>query len=156
MSSDEKSHTNVLPLWLVGKRLKIWWDGNQAFLEASVDSYDAATALHTVTYLTDGDVRTEDLLGDQCSSWEWLDESQEDLTIRKRARQDTPVAASQSSDTLRSSTPTPGEALAFGSGDRYFKKPEPFANKIRSVFSLSSLDDYGQWFYRFLASQTDS
>ena len=28
------------PHWLVGKRVRIWWDGNQAYLEANVDSYD--------------------------------------------------------------------------------------------------------------------
>ena len=74
------------PNWLVGKRVRIWWDGNQAYLEAIVNSYDEKTRTHTVTYFDDGDVTTEDLVG-LSVDWQWLDETREDVAIVKRKRE---------------------------------------------------------------------
>ena len=72
--------------WLINKRIRVWWDGNQAYLEASVDSFDEKSRTHTVTYFADGDVTTEDLVG--CSiDWLWLDETKEDVAIVKRKRE---------------------------------------------------------------------
>lgn len=74
------------PHWLVGKRVRIWWDGNQAYLEANVDSYDEDMRTHTVTYFDDGDVATEDLVG-LTADWQWMDETKEDVAIVKRKRE---------------------------------------------------------------------
>lgn len=92
------------PLWLVGKHVQIWWDGSQAFLEADVISYDSATALHKVRYVIDKEERDENLL-DPSSNWEWLDETQEELSIKKRNRSELVLT----SDSLQVSTPISDE-----------------------------------------------
>lgn len=45
--------------WLVQKRIKVWWEGNDAFFEADVVSYDPVSGLHKVHYLVDDDMSEE-------------------------------------------------------------------------------------------------
>jgi hypothetical protein len=100
------------PLPLVGKRIKVWWDGNQSYFEADVLSYNARKAKYSLRYLVDNDIVDEALsidvnlvkdLADQtqnCSEvniskrknasvsapspWLWLDETQSEKSIKKR------------------------------------------------------------------------
>ena len=77
--------------WLVHKRIRVWWDGNDAFFEADVVSFDPASGLHKVFYLVDNDISEEKLLacenglsvanGVNAAVWELLDESREEKAI---------------------------------------------------------------------------
>merc|ERR1711991_246919 len=77
------------PFWLIGKRIKVWWEGNQAYLEADVEGFDCEKRLHKLIYLDDGDERVEDLVS-MSVDWQWLDEEREELSIKKREKPDTP------------------------------------------------------------------
>jgi histone-lysine N-methyltransferase SETD2 len=43
----------INPYWLVNKRIKVWWDGNQAYFVGDVLYYDAKRKRHKVKYIED-------------------------------------------------------------------------------------------------------
>jgi hypothetical protein len=45
--------------WLINKRVKIWWSGNQRYFDADVLDYDSSKGVHTIHYLEDGQVSRE-------------------------------------------------------------------------------------------------
>ena len=53
---------------LVGKRIEVYWDGEDAWFEAEVLSYDEKLRYHLVRYAADAQEIDEDLLG-QPDSW---------------------------------------------------------------------------------------
>jgi hypothetical protein len=67
---------------LVNKRIKVWWEGNQRFFEADVLSYNFEEKTYQVVYLIDNNAQDEKL--DASAKWEILDETQEELRLRKR------------------------------------------------------------------------
>jgi hypothetical protein len=95
------------PTWLVGKRVQIWSEGNQAFLEADVINYEPSSALHRVVYVIDKVEREENLL-DPSSNWDLVEESQEELSIKKRSRTDLVLT---SDSQMQASTPISDEVL---------------------------------------------
>jgi hypothetical protein len=93
------------PLWLVNKRVKIWWEGNQTYFEGDVTGYIEKTNQHTILYSIDASSEAELLwvkagdestsgdspsnspvVLDNVSSWMWLDETREDRKIQRRVR----------------------------------------------------------------------
>ena len=76
---------------LVGKRIEVYWDGEDAWFEAEVLAYDEATALHYVRYLAD------------------LYECEENLGVGEGAQQ-----WRHAGKKARSSGATPDEAIALG------------------------------------------
>lgn len=68
--------------WLVNKRIKVWWEGNQRFFEADVLSYNFEEKTYQVVYLIDNNTQDEKL--DESMKWELLDETQEELRLLKR------------------------------------------------------------------------
>jgi hypothetical protein len=109
-SSTSAATTRVAlnPQWLVNKRVKIWWEGNQAYFEGDVTGYIEKTNQHTIHYSIDGSNEAEllwvqantdiDGIGsssnsdpamlDNVISWMWLDETREDPKIRRRVGAD--------------------------------------------------------------------
>ena len=57
---------------LVGKRIEVYWDGEDAWFEAEVLSYDAKLRYHAVRYVADAQEMDEDLLG-QPDAWRHKD-----------------------------------------------------------------------------------
>lgn len=47
------------PRWLIRKRVKVFWEGNQTYFEADVLSYNEETNSHHIRYLIDGDESSE-------------------------------------------------------------------------------------------------
>ena len=108
----DKGGERVLnPSWLVGKRVKVWFEGNRSFFEADVESFDEYKQRHMVRYLIDGEFKAELFLIDwtataavvteptgsprQCRGpraeevvdrWMWLDETKQGTVIRKKVR----------------------------------------------------------------------
>jgi hypothetical protein len=80
------------PSLFIGKRVKIWWDGNQEYFEADVIDYNESTGKHDCRYDVDGTSQAEFLIPDASKSvgngydldWNWLDESQEEFIIKKK------------------------------------------------------------------------
>lgn len=76
--------------WLVGKLVRILWKGNEEMFKAMVVSFNEETRLYKCWYGEDNSYEDENLLGLNASShegdvmWEWLDESQQDLVIKKK------------------------------------------------------------------------
>lgn len=54
------SSRRLVPAKLIGKRVKVWWEGNLAFLEADVESYNSKTNKYLCKYEVDGSVSEED------------------------------------------------------------------------------------------------
>lgn len=54
------SHRRLIPSKLIGKRVKVWWQGNLAFLEADVESYNPKTNKYLCKYEVDGSFSEED------------------------------------------------------------------------------------------------
>ena len=99
--------------WLGHKRIKVWWEGNDAYFEADVVSYDPTSGLHKVYYLVDDDLSEEMLWtngdnskgggagggaggsgsggrsGDGKVLWQMLDESREEKAIGRKKRNGT-------------------------------------------------------------------
>eukprot|EP01038_Epipyxis_sp_PR26KG_P013587 gene13587-18237_t len=73
----------IVPSSLIGKRIKLWWEGNQEFFEADVIGYDDNIKRYQCEYLIDFSVVNEDL-EKRSSIWYWLDESQDELMIKKK------------------------------------------------------------------------
>jgi hypothetical protein len=97
-ATKEDGVTPVDAAWLVGKRIKIWWNGNNCFFEADVqDIYiptnDSGSSLkpsaiyNTLFYLEDGETKNELVVGGK-NDWMVLDETREDLLIKKKSRED--------------------------------------------------------------------
>jgi hypothetical protein len=76
--------------WLVNKRVKVWWDGNQRYFDADVLDYDPSKGVHTIQYLVDGQVSKEILALNREQVREryspWLDMKEENLTGCVRVR----------------------------------------------------------------------
>lgn len=77
--------SNLHGEWLLGKRVRVWWEGNQAYFEGDVTDYNSLTNKHKVYYILDHSINDE-LLWTQIpeNPWLWLDESQEDSRVLKR------------------------------------------------------------------------
>jgi histone-lysine N-methyltransferase SETD2 len=75
----------LIPERVVGKRLRIWWEGNQAFFEADVLEYVPKSGRYMCHYLAD-DTTTDEGLSEAASVWSWLDETQNEAVIRKKVR----------------------------------------------------------------------
>lgn len=116
------SHKRLIPAKLIGKRVKVWWEGNLAFLEADVESYNPKTNKYLCKYEVDGSVSEEHfglsvgskapisdhasgagagsgvgagagtevrssvsgLSGNNGVQWKWLDETAEEIVIKKK------------------------------------------------------------------------
>ena len=50
----------LIPSKLIGKRVKVWWEGNLAFLEADVEGFNAKTGKYLCRYVVDDAVGEED------------------------------------------------------------------------------------------------
>ena len=87
--------------WLVGKRIKIYWDGNHRFWECDVMSFDNKKNIHVCYYIYDAVTQNEKLLltdagstlgyklveiDDERNRWQWLDESRQPLVIAKKKK----------------------------------------------------------------------
>ena len=71
--------------WLVGKRVKVLWEGNQTFFEGDVTGYNHFTNKHSVHYGIDDSTSDELLWTKQPENpWSWLDETRSDRGITKR------------------------------------------------------------------------
>ena len=88
---DDGECRGDLPKWLLDKRVRIFWPGNNKFWDANVEKWDAEKKIHSVFYTFDGKNTTERLLlqndPSQCNpalEWQWLDETQEDSSISKK------------------------------------------------------------------------
>ena len=99
------------PSWLVGKRVKVWFEGNRSFFEADVESFDECKQRHMVRYLIDAEFKAELFVIDWTATaavateptgsprqsqgargeevvdrWMWLDETKQGTVIRKKVR----------------------------------------------------------------------
>ena len=92
-SLGAKEQGSSLPLheWLVDKRVRVFWPGNNRFWDANVEAWDAKTKIHRLFYTVDSKTITEQLLLPTDTSrpnaeiqWEWLDELQSEEVIKKR------------------------------------------------------------------------
>lgn len=107
-SSTQKSQEGAE--WLIKKRVKVWWEGNDAYFEADVVSFDPVSGLHKVYYLMDNDMSEERLWargnnngsssstcgGDdvssrgtaqgKCATWQLLDETRDEKVIGLKKR----------------------------------------------------------------------
>lgn len=77
--------------WLVEKRVRVFWPGNHKFWEANVEAWDAKARGHRLFYTIDANTTTEQLLLPEDTTrlkpdmrWEFLDETKEEETIKKR------------------------------------------------------------------------
>jgi len=92
-AEEQKAEKDAKPLheWLVEKRIRVFWPGNNRFWDANVEAWDAKAKGHRLYYTVDANVTTEQLLLPEditCVKpdvrWEWLDETKEEETIKKR------------------------------------------------------------------------
>lgn len=138
----------VTPSWLVGKRIKVWWDGNQAFLEADVRGYDSKKSNHQIQYVVETTVVDEFLRLDnhdssKGSDWMWLDESREEASIRKKQRiQNFSTEPESSGESVESSSASPlttVESVAqVGLSSQRFSSPKlpSYLQKIKRFLEL--------------------
>lgn len=100
-SSDGTVDDCIDPYWLVGKRIKVWWEGNQMYFEADVEDFYPDSEKHALFYLFDQSRATDSLYlsrkgkpdceensrrrgeAARCD-WLWLDESKDEKTIKKK------------------------------------------------------------------------
>lgn len=70
--------------WLVKRRVKVWWDGNQRYFDADVLDYDPVKGIHTIQYLEDGQISKEILALNKQQVREkyspWLDMKEENIS----------------------------------------------------------------------------
>lgn len=85
---NKKSYPNARallkenPSWIVGKCIQAWWEGNQEFFVAMVESHTQNFTYHC-KYFVDQNESEEDLM-DEKSIWNWFDEnSLEETTIAR-------------------------------------------------------------------------
>lgn len=99
----------LVPELLIGRRVKVWWAGNLAYLEADVESYYSKNNMYLCRYLVDDSVSEEDFgpsvgslknthggneslnkssagIGAVTVKWYWRDASVEETVIRKKVR----------------------------------------------------------------------
>lgn len=97
----------LIPELLIGRRVKVWWAGNLAYLEADVESYNQKNNMYLCRYLVDDSVSEEDFgpsvgslknhsgnneslnkssagIGAVTAKWYWRDASVEETVIRKK------------------------------------------------------------------------
>lgn len=100
-ATKEDGETQIDAAWLVGKRIKIWWDGNNCYFEADVQdiyiptndnsprssSKNSSVVYNTLFYLDDGNTKNELVVGSK-NDWMVLDETREDLLIKKKNREE--------------------------------------------------------------------
>jgi hypothetical protein len=143
----------------------VWWEGNQAYLEADVYGYNPFTGKHKLKYVIDSDEAEENLV-DLKSQWEWLDESKEELSIKKRSRTD-PFVAADGVLPIRSQTPTI-MATSTTSGDLAgrsssgantssgsFKKANTYVPKVRKTVPIAYNVAYFMTSNRIVESRAD-
>ncbi len=90
-SSEAKETTNsvfdsrgrLVPAKMIGKRVRVWWEGNQAYFEADVLEFVEKTGRYRVHYVVD-DTDNDEHLADPASDWSWLDETQAAVVIKKK------------------------------------------------------------------------
>ena len=97
----------LVPELLIGRRVKVWWAGNLAYLEADVESYNKKSNMYICRYLVDDSVSEEDFgpsvgsmkntnggnegltkssagIGAVTVKWYWRDASVEETVIKKK------------------------------------------------------------------------
>ena len=152
--------------WLIHKRIKVWWDGNDSYFEADVISYDAVTGLHKVHYLVDDDVSTERLwstgLDDKdtvisddkaginsrhskggATVWEMLDETRKERYIGLKKRKittDEGTGETQKAPVEPALNPPPLKKV-FPSPSIPKHQPSPCVTAIKPVDKKVALDD---------------
>lgn len=88
--SDDITREDGSPIdaeWLVGKRVKVWWDGDLVYYEADVIAYEITEgkASHVLHYIYDDKKMSESLIGSK-NKWYVLDETKEEVVIKKKTR----------------------------------------------------------------------
>ena len=88
--SDDITREDGSPIdaeWLIGKRVKVWWDGDQVYYEADVLAYEITDGkvFHTLHYIYDDKKLSEILIGSK-TRWYYLDETKEEVVIKKKVR----------------------------------------------------------------------
>ena len=84
---------------LINRFIKVYFDGNYAYVEADVLSYNPDTNIHTVKFVCDDDPTEENLSASTCD-WLIMDESQEAVVVSKKSR-------------LSISNPSPGHSSGY-------------------------------------------
>jgi hypothetical protein len=148
--------------WLINKRVKIWWDGNQRYFDADVLSYDPSHGIHTIQYLEDGQVSKE-ILGlnryhVQRKYSPWLEMNEENVLgcvekettdIVTRRRTDSDVGIESKGRGGESETGGGGGGGGIGGGENNLNKkrkinesqassPLPLGNGVNSSTSTGS------------------
>ena len=83
---DEET-VKVDPTWLVGKRVKVFWEGNQQYFDSEVIDYIMEKRKHVVKYLSEDTITQEELSMDIITAkWLWFDETRKELVIKKKTK----------------------------------------------------------------------
>eukprot|EP01041_Mallomonas_annulata_P004195 gene4195-8340_t len=99
--------------WFLQKRVRVWWEGNQSFFEADVIGITDSGKVR-VRYLTDEEESEEYLTQHGGTLWEWLDETMQLKTIKRKNRSSTSPEKSETEIAHETSTSTSSTVTAVG------------------------------------------